>query len=115
MLALAEQNGVGSVARTLCEAAQKLGLFARPYVRSIMFAPPENHTRCLFVVWVDRREKKPGCARAYVAAEAFEQFYGINQASLEAAVGAVGYVVLDQAGAERLIAGLRALLPVKDS
>ena len=115
VLAMADQNGVGAVVRTLYDTATNLGLFARPYLRSIMFAPPANHTRCLYVVWVDRRVREPGVAKAYIAAEAFEQFYGIKEADLVAAVGSVGYVMLDQAGAERVNAGLRRLMAKGDS
>jgi hypothetical protein len=115
VLALADQNGVGEVVRTLYGAAMELGLHARPWAKSIMFAPPANRTRCLFVVWVERRPKEPGVAKAYIAAEAFEQFYRIAEADLVAAVGPVTYVMLDQAGAERVSAGLRRLLAPKDS
>jgi len=49
-------------------------------------------------------------AKVWIAAEAFEQFYGIKETELAATLGAVGRVALDQAGAEQLAAGLRALL-----
>jgi hypothetical protein len=91
-----------------------VGLYARPWTHSLMFAQPANRTRCLFVVWVDRRQKEPGVAKAYIAAEAFEQFYGIKEADLTSAVGPVGYVMLDQAGADRVAAGLRRLITAKE-
>lgn len=110
VLALADQNGVGGVVRTLYKAATELNLHARPYARSIMFAPSANRTRCLFVVWVERRQREPGVAKAYIAAEAFEQFYGIKETDLTAAIGPVGDVMLNQAAAERVSAGLRRLM-----
>ncbi len=110
LLALADQNGVGSVVRTLYSAAADMGLHVRPWATSIMVAPPANRTRCLFVVWIARRPKEPGFAKAYIAAEAFEQFYGIKEADLVSAVGPVGYVTLDAAGAERVALGLRRLV-----
>lgn len=117
VLALADQNGVGGVARTLYSAAMDLGLHARPWAKSIMFAPPAAKQRCLFTVWTDRRPQEPGAAKAYIAPEAFEQFYGIKEADLTAALGigpVGGWVVLDQARAVRVAAGLRALMAAKE-
>jgi hypothetical protein len=114
IMAMADQNGVGPVMRTLHATAVQCGLHVRPWYKSIMFAPPMAKNRCLFVVWVDRRQREPGFAKAYIAAEAFEQFYGIKEADTAAAVGPVGYVMLDQAGAERVAAGLRRLLSARE-
>lgn len=115
VLVLADQNGVGAVVRTLYKAALDLGFYAKPNAKSIMFAPPANRTRCLFVVWVDRRQREPGTAKAYIAPEAFEQFYGIKESELVAAVGPMEYVMLDQAGAERVAAGLKRLMASRDA
>jgi Holliday junction resolvase-like predicted endonuclease len=110
ILALADQNGLGKPARLLYETALELGFVARPYVKSIMFTPPTNRTRCLFVVWVNRRPKQPGAAETVVASEAFDQFYGIPPAQLTAAVGVVDEsLYLDEPGAERVSAGLKRL------
>lgn len=110
VLALADANGVGQVARTLTEAAVEVGFYSRPYARSIMFTPPTNKARCLFAVWVERRERAPGVAKGYVSAEAFEQFYGIARADLEEAIGPTGDVTFNPADAARVVAGLRQLL-----
>lgn len=113
ILAVAEQNGVGGVARALYTAALDVGLHVRPWARSMMFAPPAAKQRCLLTVWTDRRPHEPGVAKAYIAPEAFERFYGINEAELTAALGIGqlnGWVTLDQAKAERVVAGLRRLL-----
>lgn len=117
IMAMADQNGVGPVMRTLHATAVQCGLHVRPWYKSIMFAPPMAKNRCLFVVWVDRRQREPGFAKAYIAAEAFEQFYGIKEADLTAALGIgplSGWVMLDQAKAESVAAGLRRLLAVKE-
>lgn len=111
VLNLADRSGVGEVVRTLNATAQELGFVARPHSKSVMFAPPANRTRCLLVVWVDRRHREPGSAKAYVASEAFEQFYGITANDLEAAVGPINrYITLDRAGAEHIREGLRKLM-----
>lgn len=109
VLRMADENGVGEVVQTLFRVASDLGLQPRPNVKSIMFAPPTNRTRCLFVVWITRR-KEPGVAKAFIAAEAFEQFYGIPQQELIGAVGQVGYVQLDRSRATSLAAALRQLI-----
>lgn len=44
------------------------------------------------------------------AVEAFEPFYGLKEADLIAAVGPVREVMLDEAGAKRVVEGLRKLL-----
>ncbi len=118
MLVQAEQNGVGTVAKTRYDAAVEVGLHVRPWAKSIMFAPPAAKKRCLLTVWTDRRQQEPGVAKAYIAPEAFEQFYGIMEADLAAAFGigpVGGWVVLDRAKAERMPAGLRTLLGGKES
>ncbi|MBA3351111.1 MAG: hypothetical protein H0U23_01575 [Blastocatellia bacterium] len=95
VLSLADQNGVGGVVRPHNETAMDFGVAARPLAKSIMFAPPANRSRCLFVVWVERR-KEPGLAKAYIAAEAFEQFYGVKESDLTAAIRTpAGYLMLD--------------------
>lgn len=113
ILAIADQNGVGEVMRPLYDTAVSLGLYVRPWYKSIMFAPPANKTRCLFVVWAYRK-REPGVAKVHIAPEAFEQFYGIKEADLVAAVGPVGDVMLDRVGAERIARGLRSLLAARE-
>ncbi|MEB3207563.1 MAG: endonuclease NucS domain-containing protein [Synechococcus sp.] len=115
VLSLADQNGLGPILRKLYDTAVELGLYPRPWAKSIMFAPPSNRTRCLFVVWAVQRSKEQGVATAFIAAEAFEQFYGINEGELVQAVGAVGYVTLDMQGADRLAQGLQRLLETQES
>ncbi len=115
IVAMGEQNGVGAVMRTLHAAAVDMGLHVRPWYKSIMFAPPAAKKRCLFTVWAERRAKQPGVANAYIAADVFEQFYGVKEADLVAAVGqSGGWVTLDQAGAEKVAAGLRRLLATEN-
>ncbi|MBS0198778.1 MAG: DUF91 domain-containing protein [Planctomycetes bacterium] len=114
ILSLADGNGVGGVMRTMYEAATTAGLHVRPWYKSIMYAPPANKVRCLFVVWV-YRQRQQGVAKAYIASEAFEQFYGIKEADLIAAVGPVGNVMLDQAAADRFAAGLRRLMAPREN
>jgi hypothetical protein len=115
LLMKADANGIGGVVRVLCALADELGFYPRTYIRSIMFAPATHRGRCLFVVWLDRRQRDPGVAKAYIAPEAIEQFCGIRQADLIAAVGQVENVMLDQAGAGRFAAGMKQLMAMKES
>jgi len=114
VLALADQNGVGGVMRTIYRAATELGLHVRSWGRSIMFAPPTAKKRCLFTVWTDRRPQEPGVAKSVISPEAFEQFYGIKQPELRAALQVEpleegAWVMLNQAAADRVAAGLKQL------
>jgi hypothetical protein len=102
--------------RTVYKAAVETGLHFRPWRNSIMFAPPAARNRCLFTVWSDRRPEEAGTAKAFIAAEAFEQFYGIKEADLVAALQigpANGWITLNQAKADRLAAGIKHLLAPK--
>ncbi len=115
VLEMADNNGLGGVIRPLYNTAMELGIQARPYARSIMFTPSANRTRCLFVVSVERRQRQPGVSKAYISAEAFEQFYGINEKALSDALNLPsGEVLLDQSGAEQLCEGLQRLIALKD-
>lgn len=113
ILAMGEQNGVGAVMRTMHAAATNAGLYVRPWYKSIMYTPPGAKKRCLFTVWADGHPQTPGVARAYIAPEAFEQFYGIKEADLTAALGigpVNGWVMLDPAKATKAAAGIGTLI-----
>src|SRR5262249_46054408 len=51
LLKLAVENGVGDDFRLIHETAIRHGLYPRTYRWSIMYAPPQNRTRCLICVW----------------------------------------------------------------
>lgn len=114
ILKLGDDNGVGNVMRTMHRAAIDAGLHVRPWATSIMYAPQDAKQRCLFTVWALRRLQAPGSARVYIAPETFEQYFGVNESDLTAAVGQVGYVTLDQNSAERVSEGIRSLLAKED-
>lgn len=110
ILRLGDENGVGEVMRTLHHAALDAGLHVRPWATSIMYAPQAAKKRCLFTVWAGRRPQMPGVARAYIAPETFEQYFGIRESDLVAEVGPTGYVMLDAAAANKAAVGIRGLL-----
>jgi hypothetical protein len=113
VLRLADQNGVGEVARNLYRTATDLSLHVRSWGTSIMFAPPSAKSRCLFTVWTERRANEPGVAKVYVQSEVFSQVYGISEGELTEALGVGplgGWLWLDKSKADRVIAGLRRVL-----
>lgn len=116
VLAMGDRNGVGPVMRALHAGATDVGLHVRVWGKSIMFAPPAAKSRCLFTVWAERRaQQPPGTARVYISHEVFEQFYGVKDSDVAAAVGPAGFVMMDHAAAARAAAGLRDLLAPRDS
>ncbi|MDD5367869.1 MAG: endonuclease NucS [Anaerolineaceae bacterium] len=82
---MADQHGVGAEVHALVEGALKHGLYPRPYARSIMFTPPNNHTRMLFTVRADPKPGKP--LWMYIEPEVFTEFFPVSE---EAALGALG-------------------------
>jgi Holliday junction resolvase-like predicted endonuclease len=114
ILRLGDENGVGTVMRTMHQAALDAGLHVRPWATSIMYAPQEAKKRCLFTVWAGRRPQTPGVARAYIAPETFEQYFGIRETDLVAEIGQTGYFTLDAAVAESVARGIRKLLAKED-
>ena len=94
VLAQAEAVGQREVLEELLAAGDRLGLYARPYVGSVMFTPPANRTRMLFTV-----SPETGGTHMWVSADAFEQFF--SEISADAArrqLGPDGKRDLDQTG-----------------
>ncbi len=74
---LADKNGVGDEFRLIYDVATRNGLYPRTYKWSIMYAPPNNRTRCLICAWV-----KPvgGLFDIYIASQAFPLFFSVTEA-----------------------------------
>jgi hypothetical protein len=70
VLAHSEAVGQRVVLEELLAAGDRLGLYPRPYVASVMFTPSRNRTRMLFTV-----TPESGGIRIWVSADAFEQFF----------------------------------------
>ena len=71
----AKAKGTEAHVRRIVETGLALGLHPRAWKTSIMLAPPARRTRCLVTVWADPSPR--GAITVYVAAEAFEEYYGI--------------------------------------
>jgi hypothetical protein len=107
VLAHAESVGQRPVLEELLAAGERLGLYARPYVVSVMFTPPTNKTRMLFTVWPET-----GGMHIWVSADAFDRFF--TEISPDEAERQLGPVeedrVLDQTATREFITGLERLL-----
>ena len=91
VLEKAKKAGLGAAFQKLLAAGAKHGFYARPYSFSIMFAPPKNKTRCLYVAWTTR-PLAPGVPRFYVASDAFSEFYPVTKESARKILGSPGYI-----------------------
>ena len=70
VLAHAETVGQRELLEELLAAGDRLGLYTRPYVASVMFTAPTNRTRMLFTVWPETAGM-----HMWVSADTFEQFF----------------------------------------
>ncbi len=84
LLRLADENGIGVDFRRFHDEAMKVGMYPRVYRWSIMYAPPQNRTRCLICVWAVT--EKPGL-RMYIASSVFAEFYAVNEQQVIACIG----------------------------
>jgi hypothetical protein len=84
MLRLADENGIGAEFRLFHDEAMKVGMYPRLYRWSIMYAPPQNRTRCLVCVWAVT--EKPGL-RMYIASRVFAEFYPVSEQAAIACIG----------------------------
>jgi Holliday junction resolvase-like predicted endonuclease len=84
MLKLAEQNGIGEEFHLMHDACMKHGLYPRLYRWSIMYAPPQNRTRCLVCVWAVAERAH---LRVYIASHVFAEFYPVSEGEAIAYLG----------------------------
>ena len=73
---LADKAGVGESFRQILSIANELGLYARPYKKSIMYTPLFQRNKMLFTVWA---EKKNNGLRMFVRPSEFAEFYPISE------------------------------------
>lgn len=110
LLARARDNGIGAIVETIYDAAITAGLHPRLYAKSVMFAPPQNKTRCMIYLPIDRPDQlREGKIGVWVAADVFEEYYGIPETDVERELGASGRVYTDLPAAQRIAEGLSKL------
>jgi hypothetical protein len=88
LLRIAAENGIGDDFRRIHENAIRHGMYPRTYRWSIMYAPPQNKTRCLICVWSKREKSETSGVVVYIASEAFAEFYPIQAHEVAQILGA---------------------------
>ena len=106
VLELAGQCGTRQELERAIAVATKKGLRVRPFKACLMFAPPQNGTRCLVTLWARREDGK---LAAYVCTEAFPEFFPLDPADVEQHLGEEGWRYLDEAEFDALLRGIEAL------
>ena len=104
VLSQADQLGTGDICRAIHDVAVTAGLHPRPYKRSIMYTPRQNHSRCLVTIWAKR--DRP----AWISNVGFSEFFGIGEDEVEQHLGAVDNWDLHTADVGRFASGLQSLL-----
>lgn len=100
----ADAAGIGPQFRAILAAAVEHGLYSRPFKRSVMYAPPVNHARCLFTVWTQPRAA--GELTMWVGPEIFAQFFPLTESEVVAHLGNGGWSQLSEADVAGFIRGL---------
>lgn len=105
VLAQAEKNGDRAIFDDFLAAGKRLGLHARPYKVSVMFAAPTNKARMLFTLWT-----QPGSTPLWTSSETFEEFFPtISAAQARLHLGPDGRRNLDRHSAAQFLSGLEDL------
>jgi len=110
---LADSVGVGKSFRTILNFGQVLGLYPRPYKKSIMYTPPFQRNRMLFTVWAEKRNNG---LRLYASPKEFAEFYPVSEDEAATALQLVnsGWQEMNEREVERFIEGLRNLFAIID-
>ncbi len=105
---LADSAGVGVSFRALIELATELGLYLRPYKKSVMITPPFQRNRMLFTVWA---EKQNNGIKMYAGPAEFVEFYPVNEEEASSFLGLEysGWQNMDDAKVKEFIGGVRKL------
>jgi hypothetical protein len=104
----ADARGVGLLFRSIAEAAERNGLYLRPWKKSVMAAPPANRTRSLFTVWAEPSDS--GELWMWLGPEAFAQFYPpLTEAVVADELGEGGWRKMAKEEAAEFVAGLDRL------
>ena len=106
VLAHADSVGQRGLLEELLAEGDRLGLYLRPYVGSVMFTSTRNRTRMLFTVWPNT-----GGMYMWVSADAFAEFFPeISADDARRELGPAQERQLDQTATRKFIAGLERLL-----
>ena len=87
VVARAAKRGADVLFEILLQAAERNGLYARPFKYSIMFTPPSNRNRMLFTIWFQANSPE---IRLYKSTDAFTQFFSVSGDAVESLLGSDG-------------------------
>lgn len=102
---LADNAGVGERFREILAVANDLGLYPRPYKKSIMYTPPFQRNRMLFTVVA---EKQNDGLRMYAGPTEFAEFYPVSEEEASSLLGMnnSGWHRMDEKATKEFIAGM---------
>jgi hypothetical protein len=105
--ARADRVGIGKDFRTILGAAQRHGLYARPWKNAVMYTPPFNRNRTLLTAnaWT----LADGLLRLYVGSEAFAEFYPVTEETAVSTLGPQGWRLMTSSDVEEFVASLARL------
>lgn len=109
---MADDNQVGHVIRAALVTAERFGLGARFYNRSLMLTPPSHQTRMLMTFTV-RGPGLLGVETGYpepAPRDALLEFYGVSRSQSERVLGRLGHHDCGPDEAIRLLRGLETLI-----
>jgi hypothetical protein len=112
VLEFAERSGTAQTLRHCVAICEQLGLYARPWKTSIMFAPLANRTRALFTIWAQPQD---GSVRMWVGTKVFAEFYPITEESVTTYLGAEGWRLVSTQEMETFVRGLQSLFQAMQS
>jgi len=109
--ALADTAGVGESFRKILETANEVGLYPRPYRKSIMYTPPFQRNRMLFTVWAEKRNDG---LSIYAGPDEFVEFYLVSEKEASSRLGLEysGWHGLDSNAVKNFITGMKELFEV---
>ncbi|MBK9751362.1 MAG: DUF91 domain-containing protein [Chloroflexi bacterium] len=107
VFAQADHYGCGQAFRLVYEAATSVGLYAKLYSRSIMFAPMRNRNR--MVMYMPVKSNKGSKLRIYIYAQAWAEFYPVTPNEVIKYLGKDGDQFFDLAGAQAFAQQLKKL------
>lgn len=103
----ADQYGTGREFRAILEAAQKHGLYPRPYKQSIMYTAPANRTRMLFTVWI--RSNASEGPSVWIAPDMFAEYYPVTEEEATSILGPRGQRTMNHTDVEAFLENLDRL------
>ena len=105
--ARADRAGIGKDFRTILEAAQRHGLYLRPWRNAVTYTSPLNRIRALLSA--ETWTKADGLLRLWVGAEVFAEFYPVTEETAVSMLGPQGWRIMTTSDVEEFVASLDRL------